>query len=171
MKFNNRIPGMKGSSIRKVNELVLQYLQILPRCFKDVCIVSPVYGKSPFTCEIVISAKNLLPWAVDHAESIRYSKEELVLMKSFPLWLRGADKSLDRVSYLPAQLQKMIQHDIHKLVHDSKVYCFECDSFVKVNMEKMDEWQGGNTSKWTDVWRCPVAHPLYFEKHEAIYSI
>ncbi len=76
---------------------------------------------------------------------------------------------MDRVLYLPTQIQRMIQSDIYKLVRDSRVYCFECDSFVDVDRTKMDEHQSSNTLGWTDVWICSSGHSLYFEQHEAIF--
>jgi len=146
------------------------YLLKLPRCNKDVVIVDPKYGDTHYTCKIKVAAADLLPWAEDHAANVCSSdKEEQAARKALPLWLRGAQSSIDSASFLPHLMYEVLKVHILDFVRNgtAKTFCLECQSIVAdVQIEKINKKGGGDWAWWTDVWKCPQGHQLYYQEHE-----
>jgi len=149
---------------------VEEYLLKLPRCNKDVVIASPEYGESQYSCEIVVAAAALLPWAEQHAETVwGTDQEEQAARRALPRWLRGALMEEDSASYVPHGMYEVMRPYVLDFVTErsARVYCLECHSVVAdVQMERLDDECSGGWSCWTEVWSCPVGHNLYHERHE-----
>jgi len=175
MSFFRNLFGKKRDPELDLEKTVGEYLLNLPRCSKDVVIISPKYGETHYTCEIIVEAIDLLPWAEHHAEATWSSnQEEQAAKKALPLWLRGADSNNNTTSYVPHFMYEVLRPYVLNFVNDgaTRIYCLECDSFVAdVNMEKLDEKRTGGWSWWTDVWKCPQGHQLYYEEHELHLNI
>ena len=153
-----------------LKKAVGKYLLDLPRCSKNVVIVSPDYGETHYTCEIVVAAEDLLPWAERHADSAWCSdQEEQAARKALPLWLRGAKTEDASLSYVPYFMYKVILPYVLNFVNDgiTNIYCSECQSLVNdIKMETLNEKTMVDWSWWTDTWICPEEHQLYYEEHE-----
>lgn len=175
MSIFSNLFGKKLDPKLDLEKTVGEYLLKLPRCGKDVVIISPKYGEIHYTCEIMVKAIDLLPWAEDHAEATWSSnQEEQAAKKALPLWLRGADSNSNATSYVPHFMYKVLRPYVLNFVNDgaTKIYCLKCGSFVAdVNMEQVDKRRSGGYSLWTDVWKCPEGHQLYYEEHELHISI
>lgn len=148
-----------------------EYLSKQPRCSKEIIIVSPIYAaENHYTCEIVVEAKDLLPWAKNHAKGVSSSdQKEQAAREALPLWLGTADSSEARASYAPHFMYKVLRPYVSDFVEDgiAKIYCSECQSLVTdLQMDRKDERSSGRWSYWTDVWKCPHGHQLYYEEHE-----
>lgn len=147
-----------------------EYLLKLPRCKRNVVIVSPKYGEAHYTCEIVVAAEDLLTWAEHHAGAVWSSdQEEQAARKALPIWLRGANSAENSSSYVSHFMYKVLRPYVLNFVNDgsANIYCLECQSFVAgVQMKKLNEKSAGNWSWWTDIWTCPGGHQLYYEEHE-----
>ncbi len=169
MGFFNNLFKSKREPELDLEKVVGEYLLKLPRCTKDVVIVSPKYGETHYSCEILVEAKNLLPWAENHAESTFSSiPEEEAAKKALPLWLRGAESNDLSKSYVPNFMYEVFRPYVSTFVSDgtAKIYCPECNSIVDVTMEKLNQKRTGGWSWWTDVWKCSQGHQLYYEEHE-----
>lgn len=170
MSFFGNIFGKKRNSELDLEKTVGEYLLKLLRCSKNVVIVSPKYGETHYTCEIIVDAKDLLPWAEHHAESTWSSdQDEQAAKNALPLWLRGADYNDSSISYVPHYMYKVLRPYVLNFVNDgiTRIYCLECSSFVNdVSMEKLDRHLEGSSTCWIDVWKCPKGHQLYHEEKD-----
>jgi hypothetical protein len=170
MGFLKNLFGKKQKPVFDIEKAVSEYLLRMPQCNEDVVIVSPKYGEKHFTCEIVVAANDLLPWADHHADAVWSSnKEEQAARQALPLWLRCADSSNKCASYVPHFMFKVLRLYVHNFINEgiARVFCFECQSFVSdLNRKKINEKQSGDWSWWTDVWTCPQGHQLYYEEHK-----
>lgn len=175
MSFFKNLFGKKRDPELDIEKAVGEYLLKLPRCSNQVVIVSPKYGQHHYTCEIMVEAMDLLPWAEHHAEATwNANREAQAAKKTLPLWLRGADSNNNTKSYVPHFMYAILRPYVRNVVDDgtTRIYCLECDSFVAdVNKERLDEMQNGPWSFWTDVWKCPQGHQLYYAKQEAHFYI
>lgn len=152
-----------------IEKAVGEYLLKLPRCNRNVVIVSPKYGETHYTCEIVVAADDLVPWAEHHADTWSSNQEEQAARKALPIWLHGAKSEDNSASYVPHFMYEVLRPYVLNFVNDdiAHIYCLECQSFVSyVQMEKLNEKREGGWSWWTDVWRCHKGHQLYYEEHE-----
>lgn len=168
MSFINKLFKRKVPEI-DIEKAVGEYLLGLPRCNRNVVIVSPKYGETHYTCEIVVAADDLVPWAEHHADTVRSSNQEQAARKALPIWLRGAKSEDNSASYVPHFMYKVLRPYVLNLVNKkiTHIYCLECQSLVSdVQMEKLNEKRDGSWAWWTDVWRCPKGHQLYYEEHE-----
>jgi len=147
-----------------------EYLLKLPRCSKNVMIVSPKYNDVHYTCEIIVAADDLLPWAERHAIGVSSSHQEDQEAREFlPIWLRDADNSNDSVTYISQSMYGVLNPYILDFVNKgiAKVYCLECKSFINdFQMEKLNERYAGSWSWWTDYWTCSREHQLRYEENE-----
>lgn len=152
-----------------IEKAVGKYLLNLPRCSRDVLIVSPKYGETDYTCEIIVAAEKLAPWAEHHADAVWSSNQETqVARKALPLWLNSAKSEDDSVSYVPHYMYEVLRPYVSNFVGDgaAKIYCLKCQSFViDVKMEKFNQIHTRVWWCWTDVWTCPLGHRLYYEEH------
>lgn len=162
--FKRKVPEID------IDKAVNEYLLKLPRCNRNVVIVSSKYGETHYTCEILVAADDLVPWAEHHADTMRSSnQEEQVARKALPIWLRGAKSEDNSASYVPHFMYEVLRPYVRNLVNKkiTHIYCLECQSLVSdVQMEKLNEKRDGSWAWWTDVWRCPKGHQLYYEEHE-----
>lgn len=153
-----------------IEKAVGEYLLKLPRCGEYVVIVTPKYGETHYTCEIVVAAEDLLPWAEHHADAVWSSnQEEQAARKALPIWLRGAASTENSTSYVPHFMYEVLRPYVLNFVNEdsAQIYCLECQSIVTdISMEKINEKQAGDWSWWTDIWTCPKGHRLYYEEHE-----
>ena len=151
------------------DKAVRDFLLTLPRCSKNLIIVSPDHGETDYTCKVVVDARSLLPWAEHEAESVTSSFiEEQVARISLPIWLRDYDEADTSYSEIHYYMYKVLRPYVSNFISENmaKVYCLECSSFVSdIKMEKKDE-KGTQPWAWTDIWSCPKGHRLYHEKHE-----
>lgn len=170
MSFIGRLFKKKVEPKFDLEKAVSEYLLKLPRCSKNVVIVSPKHGEAHYTCEIVVAAEDLVPWAEHHAEAVWSSnQEEQAARKALPVWLRGAKSEDDSASYAPHFMYEVLRPYVQNFVNDgtTNIYCPQCQSFIPdVNMEKLNEKKDGGWLSWTDVWTCPKGHQLYYEEHE-----
>jgi len=170
MGFFKNLFGKKREPELDLEKRVGEYLLELSRCNKDVMIVSPEYGEIHFTCEIVVAAKDLLPWAEHHADAVWCSNQEnQAARKALPLWLRGAESSNNDASHVPHFMYDVLRPYVLNFVEEgiTRIFCLECQSFVSdVQMETLNESRLGDWVSWTDVWKCPQGHQLYYEEHE-----
>jgi len=141
MGFLNNLFGKKQTPAFNIEKAVSEYLLRLPQCNKDVVIVSPKYGEKHFICEIVVAAKDLLPWTERHAVTVSSSnKEEQAARQALPLWLRCADSSNKCASYVPHFMFKVLRLYVQNFINEgiARVFCFECQSFVSdLNRKKL----------------------------------
>ena len=170
MNFIRKLLKSKTDTEFDIEKAAGDYLLKLPRCNKYVVIVSPKYGESHYTCEIVVSAEDLAPWTEEHANAVWSSnQEEQAARKTLPIWLRGADADNYTPSYVPHFMYEVLRPyvlDFYKN-ETTNIYCFECQSFVEdVQMETLNRKTAGDWSSWTDVWTCPNGHQLYHEDHD-----
>jgi len=146
------------------------HLLKLPRCSKNVVLVSPKYNDVHYTCEITVEADDLLPWAEHHAIAVSSSHQEDQEAREFlPIWLRDADNSNDSVSYVSQSMYGVLNPYILDFVNKgiAKFYCLECKSFVNdVQLARLNERNAGDWSWWTDYWTCPKGHKLRYEENE-----
>jgi len=170
MNFISKLFGKKPEPELDLEKAVGKYLLNLPRCHKNIVIVSPEYDKTHHTCEIIMSAETLLPWAEQHADAVWSTDQEVQAARNaLPIWLRGFDTSTNTTSYVPHFIYKVLEPYILKFVNDgtAKIFCLECQSYITdVHMDKLDEKNIGGYSQWKDVWKCPQGHMLYQEEHE-----
>jgi len=142
---------------------------MLPRCNRNVVIVSPKYGDTHYACEVVVAAKDLLPWAEHHSDAVRsLDQEEQVAREALPIWLRGASSGDKPASYVHYFMHKVLGPYASNFIKDgtANIYCLECQSFVTgVQMETLDKKRTGNWSRSTSVWTCTRGHQLYYQKH------
>jgi len=153
-----------------LEKTVGNYLLTLPRCTKNIVVVSPEYGDAHYACEVTVEVKDLLPWAEHHAEKSWFLDDEMqAALKALPLWLRGAESSSNSASYIPQFMHKVIEPYVPKFAEEgkTKIFCYECQASVAdVQMEKFDQKDLGDWYWWTSVWKCPQGHQLYYEEHE-----
>ena len=149
-----------------IEKAVGEYLLKLPRCNKDVLIVSSEYKEIHYRCEISVAAEDLLPWAEDHADGVvSCDQEEQAARKGLPIWLRGSDSKADGVSSVPHFMYEVLRPYVLDFIHEAttKIYCNQCQSFVDdINMKKINEKRLVDWSWWTDVWICPDGHQIYY---------
>ena len=146
-----------------------EYLQQLPRCQKDVVIVSPEdHGEVHYKCEIIVAANDLLPWAERHAVGVWSSdQDDNTARQALPQWLFDAESS--GRSYAPYFMHKVIRPYMSNFIQDDiiSIFCPECQSIVAdVKMEQLDRRSCANWSWWTDVWTCSQGHLLYHKEQE-----
>lgn len=169
MSFISKFFKRKVEPPFDIEKAVGDYLLKLPLCSKNVVIVSPAYGEEHYSCEIIMAATDLLPWAEAHASAVWGSvREEQAARKALPLWLQAANID-DSKSYIPHFMYKVLRPYVLNFVKDgtAEIYCPECQSLVSdIVMNKLDETRAAGWSWWTDVWTCPKGHQLYFEKHD-----
>ncbi|HQQ88469.1 MAG TPA: hypothetical protein PLA72_10760 [Smithellaceae bacterium] len=170
MSFISKLFKRKIKPKFDLEKAVGEYLLKLPRCSRNVVIVSPKYGETHYACEIVVAAEDLVPWAEHHADAVWSSnQEEQAARKSLPIWLRGSKSEDNSASYVPHCMYKVLRPYVLNFVNEgtTNIYCPECQSFVAdVKMEKLNEKTAGDWSWWTDVWTCSKEHQLYYEEHE-----
>lgn len=151
------------------------YLEKIPRCGKDVVIASPKYKDSHYKCEILVAAENLLYKAELVAEgTIGGSIESQVTRLVLPIWLRGADLYGSTASYMPIPMNEVLDAHVSAFITEGKarIYCNECQSFIPdIQFNKLNAQRIGDTSVWTDDWRCPQGHQLYYEDQEIRFFI
>jgi len=151
-----------------MEEEVNKFLLTLPRCSQNIILASPDYGEAhyTYTCVIVVDAQSLLPWAQHDSETtMSFHKESQVARVSLPIWLRDHDETDTSYSELPYFMYEQLRPYIAKFVNEkmAKVYCPGCNSFVSdIEMEK----KGTPPRVWTDIWKCPEGHQLYYEEHD-----
>lgn len=167
--YSGKLKEKKDHEVGSMDE----YLSKLPRCSKEVVIVSPIYAAEDYySCEITVEAKDLLPWAKHHVKGVSSSdQEKQAAREALPLWLQSADSSEDRASYAPHYMYEVLRPYVSAFVEDgiAKIYCPECQSVVAdVQMDIKDERSllGGRWVYWTNVWKCPHGHLLYYEERE-----
>jgi len=170
MSFFGKLFKRKHDPQFDLERAVGEYLINLPRCNRNVVIVSPKYGETRYACDIVVAAEDLAPWAEHHAEAVWSSNQkEQAARKALPIWLRGAKSEGNAASYVPPLMYKVLRPYVLDFVNDgaASIYCPECEHFIDdVNMQKLEEKRSGNWSWWTDVWKCRKGHQLYYEEHE-----
>lgn len=153
-----------------IEKAVGAYLLNLPRCNKDVLIISPEYGETHYKCEILVAAEDLLPWAESHSGAVwSFNQEEQAARKALPIWLRGANQDENSVSSVPLAMYEVLRPYVLNFVSDksAKVCCLECNTLVSdIFMETLDKKRLGDWSWWIDLWKCSKGHELYYEKHE-----
>lgn len=168
MSFLKNLFGKKREPELDLEKRVGAYLLELPRCSRNVVIVSPKYGESYYTCEIAVAAKNLLPWSEHHADAVWSSnQEDQAARKALPLWLRGADLSINSATYIPSFMYKMLRPYALNFVKEgiAKIFCFECQAYIAdVKIENLNETRSGNSASWTEMWKCPHGHQLYCQQ-------
>jgi hypothetical protein len=160
-----------------IENTINEYLRKLPRCTRYVVITSPKYGKNDYRCELIVSVKDLLPWAENNLKILsgthKSDNEIHAATKALPLWLRNADLLNHNSSWIPYYMYRVIEGGINDFVvaKKAKIFCCECQHFVKdITMEKLDFRKEGDTSLWTDEWHCPQGHLLYYHENELRFS-
>lgn len=117
MSFINKLFKRKVPEI-DIEKAVGEYLLGLPRCNRNVVIVSPKYWETHYTCEIVVAADDLVPWAEHHADTVRSSnQEEQAARKALPIWLRGAKSEDNSASYVPHFMYEVLRPYVLNLVN------------------------------------------------------
>lgn len=168
MSFISKLLKKKAEPPFDLEKAVGEYLLKLPRCSRNVVVVSPKYEGSHYACEIVVAAEKLSPWSEHHADAVWSSnQEEQAARKALPIWLRDAKSEDNSASYVPHFMYEVLRGYVLDFINDgaTSIYCFECESIVAdVKMEKHNEQRAGAWSLWTDVWTCPKGHKLYYEE-------
>ncbi|MHB1400508.1 MAG: hypothetical protein ACYDAI_17060 [Trichloromonadaceae bacterium] len=170
MNFFKKLFKGNKETVFDIEKAVGEYLLRLPRCSKYVAVVSPKYGESYYTCEIIVAAEDLAHWAENHAQAVwSLNQEEQAARKTLPIWLRGADVDSKTTSYVPHFMYEVLRPYVLDFVENgtTNIYCFECQSFVEnVQMNELNRQKMGDWSFWTEIWKCPNGHMLYQEAHE-----
>lgn len=140
----------------------------LPTCSARVAIASPAYDPEHYRCDVTMDPHELASWAKRHAEGVVGFGPEQAARQALPIWLRGADMSDMRTTYVPG-FASLIRPYIADFMEDAnvRVYCTECSADVDdVVTQKVDQKTHGHWSWWTDVWTCPKGHEFHREEHE-----
>ena len=160
----------RKSPAAKFEEDLQFYLLELPRCTGNVLIVSPRYGDQHYSCDLVVSTKELLPWSEHHAQAVWSNQaQEQISRKALPIWLRQANYEDKRLIEVPLSMARMLRPFVANMVHQGivRTMCPMCESeVIDVSIEWCDERKEGDWSWWTEVWTCPEGHQLYREEHE-----
>ena len=133
MSFLRKLFGKNQDPEFDLEKAVGDYLFELPRCGKDVVVVSPEYGETYYTCKIIVAAADLLPWAEHHANAVwSLNQEEQAARKALPLWLRSSEPSSNSASYVPHFIYEVLRPYVFDFVHEgkAKIFCLECQSLV-----------------------------------------
>lgn len=158
-----------------VETLAREYLSQLPRCTKNVVLVTPKYGDVRYTCQVFMKSATLLPWALKHAKGVISMKQgEQVARLALPLWLGAADETTKSATALTDSMFQVVKPYIPEFVKKGSVnvFCYQCDSFVSgVRANELNREENGPWVSWTDVWNCPHGHQLYREDHEIHFQL
>jgi hypothetical protein len=154
--------------------MVEQLLTQLPRCTRDVIVISPDYGNPNFSCEVHISALDLLTQAVSNERVWSSCDKEQTARLALPIWLREADMLDVHPTLLHPDFQELMAQYPWALIDapSTRVFCPVCNSYVNnVNAEQINKNSLGGWRWWTDIWTCPAGHQLRHEEHEVHFLI
>lgn len=170
MRFIRRIFKKRTETKSDMEKLVEEYLRKLPRCNKNVVILSPKYDETCYRCEVVMSAEKLALWAGRHADSVWSVNQEIqVARKVLPIWLYRSKSEGEALSYIPKNIYEVVRPYVGDFVSDrsASVYCFKCRSFInEIQMKKTNQERAGNWMFWNDIWMCREGHHLFHTKCE-----
>lgn len=170
MKFIERFFPKKQVS-EDIETLIGRHLLTLPRCTKSVAIINSSYGAKEYSCEVIVTANDLLPWAEHHSSTVWSAcNKDQAARKTLPLWLRTADATQDKVSRLAPPLYRIVEPYTLDFIEKgiAKVFCYECEKQVPyVNTHVHDRKVLGDWVSWVSEWKCDNEHLLYHEHHEA----
>ena len=142
-----------------IEKAVGHYLLTLSRCTASVAAVSRSYLDKRFNCELTVDAVDLASWLDSHT-----FLQDGAAGKAFLLWLRGADRSDESISYIHESFFAVIEpysQDLLQL-HSAKVHCPECGQVVaKVSEQTTDLPRDGIYERRRFEWICPSGHVLY----------
>jgi len=94
---------------------------------------------------------------------------EQAARKTLPIWLRGADMSLDESAYLPDPFFQVMNHYVDTLISNGMAiaHCPACNKDIpELVREQLDKRNDGLWHCWTAEWRCAQGHLIYREAHE-----
>lgn len=164
-KFLNREEKRKED----IEKIVGRYLLELPQCDQNVVVMCSEYEEPHYTCNITVSASDLLVWAENNSKTFVLDLEFQAAIKALPIWLRGASNNTNQPSYLNKSMQKVVTPYAHNFINkDScKIHCYDCNTLVtNIDVKKFDERMEGSWTVWTESWECPKGHQLYRQDHE-----
>jgi len=88
---------------RRLHASIRGYLSNLPRCEGRILIASTEDHDEGFSSDITMSARELLAWSREYAESgVIQNLENEIATQALPIWLAGSTFDIRKVSRLPS---------------------------------------------------------------------
>jgi hypothetical protein len=133
-------------------------------CAEWVLVLGAAYGDSGLNCSLLIPAKSIYEWSLNHLKnSWTSSLLKQQALEHIVSWTDKKNISDNYVTFLDPIQRKVLQPYSGNLMKDNqyKVWCNECKSMHN-NIIDATEYLGrdGTESKSIQIWHCPNNHVI-----------
>lgn len=157
-------------AIDEVECAVDSVMRDLPRCSQSVITASPAYGDPHLKGDVIADTRKLLDWLeAATGESGYWSLQEKVARSALKTWLKAADTMNEVPTSIHSSMTAFLQSHTYEFVKSgiASVYCRQCELlWTEILMNTLNKRDEGPYSYWTDDWRCPRNHVLYYADRE-----